>query len=416
MKRWWGALVLVLALALAGFVAPAALRQLAAPAVAAQASTTRQAAATSNAALSSSDVVAALEGTMETVYQNVSPSVVYIEVTSSPQATGYRSRGQQLPQFQVPPQQGSGSGFVWDKQGNIVTNNHVVEGASSIQVTFSDGTTAPATLVGADANSDLAVIKVSVSAGKLQPVTLADSTQVKVGQVAIAIGNPFGLESTMTVGYVSGLGRSLPTTNRRGVGPSYNIPDLIQTDAPINPGNSGGVLLNSNGEVLGVTNAIASNSGSSSGVGFAIPASTVAKIVPTLISGGKVSYSWLGISGGTLDSELAKTMNLDANQQGVLVAEVTSGGPAEKAGLKGGNNTATINGRDVQVGGDVITAIDGHQISNFEALTSYLLRSTKPGQQVSLTILRDGKQQDVAVTLGERPTSQPTPKPTQPAS
>jgi serine protease Do len=279
MKRWLLALVMVGMLV--GFVNPAAVRELATPAVVAQA------AVTSNVALSGSDIVAALENTTETIYQNVSPSVVYIEVSSAPQSTAYRSRGQRF-QFQTPLQQSSGSGFVWDKQGDIVTNNHVVEGAMTIQVTFSDGTTVPATLLGADANSDLAVIQVSVSADKLQPVTLADSTQVKVGQLTIAIGNPFGLESTMTVGYVSGLGRSLSSVNQRGARASYGVTDLIQTDAPIKPGNSGGVLLNSSGQVIGVTNAIVSTSGSSSGVGFAIPASTVAKTVPTLISTGKV--------------------------------------------------------------------------------------------------------------------------------
>ncbi len=287
MKRWLLAISSILVLVLVGFLAPAAMRQSVTPAVVAQVSPSRQAPAAGNVVLASSEVLSALESTVESVYQNVAPSVVYIEVTSSPQATTSRWRGQQSPQFQVPAQQSSGSGFVWDKQGNIVTNNHVVNGATSIQVTFSDGTRVPAKLIGTDPNNDLAVINVSVSADKLQPVTLGDSTQVKVGQVAIAIGNPFGLENTITVGYISGLGRSLPSGGRSRTG--YAVTDLIQTDAPINPGNSGGVLLDSNGQVIGVTNAMASDSGSSSGVGFAIPAATVAKVAPPLISSGKGS-------------------------------------------------------------------------------------------------------------------------------
>jgi len=283
MKKWL--LALVLLLALVGFTSPTPLRQIATPAAAAQALPTQSVSTASVAPLTSVDVVAALENTLETVYQNVSPSVVYIEVTSTPQVRGYGRRGS-YSQFQLPPQQGSGSGFVWDQQGDIVTNNHVVEGADSIQVTFADGTTLPAKLVATDANSDLAVIRVSAATSELQPVTLADSTQIKVGQVAIAIGNPFGLENTMTVGYISALGRSLPSSNGRGLAASYTNGDLIQTDAPINPGNSGGVLLDSRGEVLGVTNAIASSTGSNAGVGFAIPAATVAKVIPTLLAAG----------------------------------------------------------------------------------------------------------------------------------
>ncbi len=404
MKRIVLSVVMTLAVVLAAFLGYGALNQAAVPAVVAQAPA---------AAPAQSDLVAALEATMEGIYQNVSPSVVYIQVTEG-QSSQASPRSRQFP-FQTPPQQGSGSGFVWDKQGDIVTNNHVVDGATSIMVTFPDGNTYPATVVGTDVNSDLAVIKVQAQASELQPVTLADSTQVKVGQVAIAIGNPFGLSNTMTVGYVSAVGRSFPAASA-GNGPSYTIPDIIQTDAPINPGNSGGVLLDRNGQVIGVTNAIESNSGSSSGVGFAIPSEIVNKVVPSLISSGSYSYSWLGISGTTVTPDLAQAMKLNANQHGALIGTVVSGGPADKGGIQGGNTTVTINGQDVQVGGDIVVAVDGQTINSFEDLVAYLVRSTKPGQQVTLTVLRGGSQQQVTVTLGERPATppaqtQPTPTP-----
>jgi len=403
MKKYVLAIALALVLVLAGFFGPTLLKQLSAPAVVAQApSTQTQSTGSTLSSASDADLIASLESAVESVYENVSPSVVFIEVTQGVSQTSGSSRSRQMPQFQLPPRQGSGSGFVWDKQGNIVTNNHVVANATSIKVTFSDGTTVPAQVVGTDSNSDLAVIRVSVSADKLHPVTLADSTQVKVGQIAIAIGNPFGLESTMTVGFVSGLQRTLSTSSSGRS--SYAIPDIIQTDAPINPGNSGGVLLNRSGQVIGVTSAIASSTGTSSGVGFAVPAATVAKVVPALIGDGHYASSWLGISGGSLNSDLAEAMDLKSDQRGVLIGEVVTGGPADKAGLKGGDRTITLDGQDVQVGGDVIVAIDGHSVSNFEAFVAYLANSTTPGQKVTLTILRSGREQQVTVTLGERPT------------
>ena len=395
MKRvLWGVL-LVLALVSAAFAGYGVLSQVAVPAVRAQAPAAPQ-------AVADNDVLAILEAATEKVYQEVGPSVVFIEVTEGATQPAPRTRRQSGQPFQFPPRQGSGSGFVWDKQGHIVTNNHVVDGATSIRVTFSDGTTVTGKVVGTDPNSDLAVIQVSVPASGLQPVTLADSTQVKVGQIAIAIGNPFGLENTMTVGYVSAVGRSLPVQSSASRA-SYSIPDIIQTDAPINPGNSGGVLLDRHGQVVGVTNAIASSGGASSGVGFAIPAATVARVVPALISGGRVSYSWLGVSGTTLISDLAQAMDLKSDQHGALVGEVVSDGPADKAGLKASGRTVTLSGQDVQVGGDVIVAIDGHPVASFEDLVAYLVRSTTPGQQVALTVLRDGREQQVALTLGERP-------------
>jgi 2-alkenal reductase len=292
---------------------------------------------------------------------------------------------------------------VWDEAGHIVTNNHVVEGADKIEVTFADGTIVPATLVGANRDSDLAVIKVDVPAEELHPVRMGDSTQVKVGEIAVAIGNPFGLENTMTVGFISALGRSLPVESNGSAGPTYRIPDIIQTDAPINPGNSGGVLVNDQGEVIGVTAAIASPVQASAGIGFVIPSAIVQKVVPELIEKGHYAVPWLGISGTSLDPDLTQGMGLDAGQRGVLVVDVTPDGPADKAGLRGSDRSITVDGEDRRVGGDVIVAIGGQTLETFDDLIAYLFGSTKVGQQVTLTVLRDGQQQEVQVTLGERP-------------
>ena len=340
-----------------------------------------------------SDTLADLEGTLEQVYQDVSPSVVYVEVSQG-QAIG-------------PSLSGSGSGFVWDEAGHIVTNNHVVEGAAKIEVTFIDGTTVPATLVGANRDSDLAVIKVDVSASELHPVHVGDSAQVKVGEIAIAIGNPFGLENTMTVGFISALGRSLPVESDGSAGPTYRIPDIIQTDAPINPGNSGGVLVNDQGEVVGVTAAIASPVRASAGIGFVIPSAIVQKVVPALVENGRYAVPWLGISGTSLDSAVAQEMGLDPDQRGALVIDVVPDGPADAAGLHGSDRQVTIDGTDMSVGGDVIVAIGEQAIKTFDDLTAYLFSSTEVGQQVSLTVLRDGSQQQIEVTLGERPAQEP---------
>jgi serine protease Do len=335
------------------------------------------------AALSVDPALTAFENAFETIYQNVSPSVVLIDVTTAQGG-------------------GLGSGFVWDTQGHIVTNNHVVDGANSITVVFSDQSTATATVVGTDPASDLAVIKVDVPASKLRPVTLGDSTTVKVGQIAVAIGNPFGEANTMTTGIISAVARSLPT-DLNAVGPTYTIPDILQTDAPINPGNSGGVLLNAAGQVIGVTSAIESPSQSSAGIGFAIPAEVVQSVVPVLIQTGKFDHAWLGISGTSLTPDLATAMGLPNTQAGALVATVTAGGPAADAGLQGSNTNVTIHGMQTQVGGDVITAINGQPMQTFNDVVAYLAVSTRPGQKVNLTILRGGKEMTVSVTLGTRP-------------
>lgn len=366
--------------------------------------------------------LSSFQSVFESIFQSVSPSVVLINVTEPAAATTAPSTGRsgrtspfgtnpqnpQLPQTPQTPQaaQALGSGFIWDTQGHIVTNNHVVAGATSITVTFSDGTTVNAKVVGTDPNADLAVIQVSAPANLLVPLTLADTSQVKVGEIAIAIGNPFGLQNTMTQGIISGLQRSLPTnldSATAQTGPTYNIPDIIQTDAPINPGNSGGVLVDTTGQVIGVTAAMESNSGSSSGIGFVIPAEIVQKVVPALISKGSYQQSYLGMAGTDMTPDLAKAMGLDSSTRGVLVETVTSGGPAAAGGLLASTQLATINGQSATVGGDVITAIDGQPVNTFADLGTYLFLHTTPGQTVTLTVLRQGKSTSVKVTTGVLP-------------
>jgi serine protease Do len=351
-------------------------------------------------------VVSALQETLAKVYDQVSPSVVNIQATQklAPSLNlpfAFPGQGDQAPMTRA-----LGSGFIWDTQGHIVTNNHVVDGADQITVTFADGSSANAKVIGADSDADLAVLKVDVSPDLLVPVKLADSSQVKVGQLAIAIGNPFGLEGTMTVGFISALGRSLPVDSGTTGGPTYTIPDVIQTDAPINPGNSGGVLVNVHGEVVGVTAAIESPVRANAGIGFVIPSNIVRRVVPALIATGHYDHPYLGISGTTLTSDLAKAMGLNENQRGALVIDVTPNGPADKAGLRGSDRQVTINGATARVGGDVITAIDDQPVRRFDDLVSYLATSTSVGQKVTLTILRGGKEQKVEVTLGARPRTQ----------
>ena len=361
---------------------------------------------------------AALQSAYESIYQKVNPSVVTIEISSAVSTAsnpfgnfGFNNTpntpSTPNSQSQIVPT-AEGSGFVWDTAGHIVTNNHVVNGAAKITVTFSDGSTYDATVVGTDPNSDLAVIQVvGAPASLLKPVTVGDSTQVKVGELVVAIGNPFGLSNTMTTGIVSAISRSIQASsgnsqNGTSSGSSFSIPDVIQTDAAINPGNSGGVLVDMNGELIGVPSQIESASGSNSGVGFAIPSAIVKQVAPQLIANGKATHSYLGISGATVTADVISALNLKAGTQGVLVATVVAGGPAETAGLQAA--TVDANGNPTAAG-DIITGINGKSITGFEDLVSYLSSSTHPGQTVTLTVLRNGAETQVKVVLGTQPTN-----------
>jgi len=342
------------------------------------------------------------------VYEKVNPSVVNIRVVKLAEGFGeFDVPIPDIPGFPriVPPeesepflQQGVGSGFVYDREGHIVTNNHVVEGAKELEVTFYDDVTVPATVVATDPDSDLAVIKVDIDMAELYPVEMGDSDQVRVGERAIAIGNPFGLSGTLTAGIISAVGRTLPFGESRFV-----VPEVIQTDAAINPGNSGGPLLNARGAVIGVTTAIQSAVRSNAGVGFAIPSSLVQRVVPALIEQGHYDHPWLGLSGRTIGPDLAKALGLEVDR-GVQVVKVTPDGPVDQAGIRGGaGETIEFKGIEIDVGGDVIVKIDDQPVRKFDDLLIYLGRHTQAGQEVDLTILRDGKEMTITVRLGKRP-------------
>lgn len=324
----------------------------------------------------------ALEEPLQAIYQQVIPSVVHIRVRSG--------RG-------MLAQESTGSGFVYDREGHVVTNYHVVEGAAAIAVTFSDGSEFPARIVGTDPDSDLAVIRVDAPAVLLRPAALGDSRAVRPGQLALAIGNPFGLEGTMTLGIISAVGRVIRPGSR-----PYSIPNMIQTDASINPGNSGGPLLDSRGQVIGVNTLIFSQSGTSSGVGFAIPVNTVKRIVPVLIAEGRYAHPWLGISGFSVTPLAAQALGLPA-EHGALILEVDPQGPAAQAGLRGGHRSINYEEETILVGGDLITAIDGRPVRSMDDLIAYLEEERKPGDEVTLSVLRDGRALEIRVRLAPRP-------------
>jgi len=295
------------------------------------------------------------------------------------------------------PQEGTGSGFVIDKEGHVVTNNHVVENAQKVTVTLSDETSVEAEVIGTDPATDLAVLKIDVPPEKLYPVELGTSANLRVGQRAIAIGNPFGLDRTLTTGVISSLGRPLQTEDQ-----SKKLYDVIQTDAAINPGNSGGPLLDSQGKVIGVNTAIYSPSGGSVGIGFAIPVDTVRRVVMSIIEKGYYPHPWLGISGLSITPELAQYLKLTV-ERGVLVIEATPGQPAAQAGVRGGQRRVQVGNYVILVGGDILIAIDGSKIREMEDMIKYLETKTQVGQLVDLTIVRDGKERTIQVKLGEQP-------------
>ncbi|MDJ0753425.1 MAG: trypsin-like peptidase domain-containing protein [Ardenticatenaceae bacterium] len=328
--------------------------------------------------LSAAQATFQLEETLIALYDTVNPSVVFIFTY--------------IDDFGA----ATGTGFVYDGEGNIITNNHVVADADRYEVLFPTGERVAASLVGTDVDSDLAVIKVDVLPSGINPIPLGNSTDIEIGQFAVAIGNPFGQQSSMSLGIISGLGRSLPSQRIADGGGRYSLPQVIQTDAPINPGNSGGPLLNIQGEVIGVNAAIRSETGSNTGVGFSIPVNIVRRVVPALIAEGNYVYPFLGVQIAP-PIDLATQRLLDLPQpNGAYVTGITPGGPADDGGL-------VASSPETQLGGDLIIGVDGLTVNSFEDLISYLVFETEVGQDVTLTVLRDGSQVDVNITLGARP-------------
>lgn len=329
------------------------------------------------------------------LYERVNPSVVNIEIVST-----FHSEADII--------DSSGSGFVVDAEGHIITNAHVVRDAEDIMVTFSDGVVSNAELIGYDDYSDLAVIKVDPASAYLLPVELGDSNTLKVGQRVVAIGNPFGLENSMTIGIVSALGRSLPSAEL--LDPRYepySNPSIIQVDAAVNPGNSGGPLLDSYGRVIGINTAIRTDSGIFQGIAFAVPVNTVKRVIPQLIDKGYAEYSWLGISsmkteGGYSVAALADEVGFPV-RQGILITGVANESPAAVAGLRSGTETTEVRGIEIPTDSDIIVAINDQSIYDIDDLVAYLVENTSPGDTVVLTIVREGDTLDLDVTLGARP-------------
>ena len=319
----------------------------------------------------------------------------------------------------IPSDTRLGSGFVYDKEGHIVTNYHVVTGENAEEeydITFTDGSAYKATVVGLDPFSEIAVLKIVSENNtqineKLEPLQIGNFSQVKVGQRVVAIGNPYGLSASITEGIVSGLGRLLPTLpSQTGQTPTienmpiFSIPNIIQTDAAINPGNSGGPLLNMRGEVIGINTAIFSVTGAYSGIGFAIPSYLVEKVVPSLIATGTYEHPYLGIEGTDITADIAEYMNLQ-NTTGFLVTQVTSGSPADSANIKGGDILTVINGREIELGGDVVIAVDDKPIRKIDDLLSYLEKEKESGDNVTLSLIRNGTVQKIDLALASRPTA-----------
>ncbi|HHS98414.1 MAG TPA: PDZ domain-containing protein, partial [Chloroflexi bacterium] len=332
----------------------------------------------------------ALEAQVEAVYEHAAPAVVNITVRS----VAYDF-------FMRPvPQEGTGSGFLYDDQGHIVTNYHVVENAEEVIVTLADGRTFPAEVVGTDPSTDLAVIRIDAE-DLPEPIPLGDSDQLKVGQFVVAIGNPFGQEGTLTVGVISALGRVIQSPDGRFIG------EAIQTDAAINPGNSGGPLLDLHGRVIGVNSQIISPSRASAGIGFAVSSNTVRRVVPHLVAEGRYPHPWIGVQLLDLTPERARIFRQAGMEipvdEGVLVIEVVPDSPADRAGIRGGDRMVRIGRYTIPLGGDIIVSINGQPIANLKDLTVYLETETQVGQTIEVGLIRDGQEMTVQVTLAERP-------------
>ena len=343
------------------------------------------------------------EKLLNNVFTSVAPSVVHISVAKQMDSISNPNIPQDF-NFGSPDtpdqffQRGEGSGFVYDKQGHIVTNYHVVQDAEILEVSFIDGLIVRAILVGGDPDSDIAIIKVDVDQSILLPVTLGNSDKSFVGQRAITIGNPFGQTWSLTTGVVSAVGRTLQSGNSL-----FSIPEMIQTDAAINPGNSGGPLLDSEGKVLGVNTMILSQSRSSSGVGFAVPVNIVKMVVPHLIETGKYIYPWLGVTLSHISLDIIEAMQLDIKQRGALVISVMEDSPADNAGIRPSENTLEGPRQNSGVGGDIVISIEGTEVKNSDDLISYLVKNTQPEDRVTIRVLRENIVVPIEVVLEPRP-------------
>ena len=341
------------------------------------------------------EVVAAYEEVLSGVYESALPSVVYLRVERMVRAYDDLSGDYRRPEGLVPA--GEGSGFVWSAEGHVVTNHHVIASADRVTVIFADGAEFEAKVVGSDAGSDLAILKIDTAGRSFPALEMGDSGALRVGQLSLAIGNPFGQEFTMSRGIVSALGRAMPGVD------GFANSQIIQTDTHINPGNSGGPLLDRHGDVIGITAQIISNSGSSAGVGFAIPINTAKRIVPELIADGAYQHAYMGINGASLNDKLAQANGLSTDTRGTLIVGIVEGGPAHEAGLVASSETTRLDGLDYPVGGDVITGLDGTLVDSLNDLITYLSENNRPGDKLSVELLRDGEPTTVEVTLQTRP-------------
>ena len=333
--------------------------------------------------------------TLPEIFNKTENSVVQVTSTNPISNSVVIKNGEQIPQDDV----ALGSGFVYDENGLIITNNHVISDPNSVEVTFVDGDSYPAKVIGKDPYSDIAVLQITDNGFQKQipPLKASNSSALQVGEQVIAIGNPFGLSGTLTSGVVSQIGRVLPNDIT-----GYSISNIIQTDAAINPGNSGGPLLNTKGEMVGMNTAIFSNTGVYSGVGFAIPSNMVQKVVSSLLKNGSYEHPYMGITGITLSPEIANATHLN-DTKGILVVDITADSPADKAGLRGGDVLSTVDGQEIRLGGDVIVAVDNQSVIAMEDLLSYLEEQKAVGDNIQLSVVRDGKTEHIDLILAARP-------------
>ena len=353
-----------------------------------------QAQEATSAALDARQIMAAHDLVMSDLYDDAVPSVVGLRVLKSVTLGGNMPPGLPNDFFS----RAAGSGFVWDDQGHIVTNRHVVVEAERIVVMFSNGVQTDAELVGEDADSDLAVIRVIDDAVRPPPIALGDSDDIRTGQLAVAIGDPFSRGFSMTSGIVSAVGRTINPTDS-----NFSVPRVLQHDAATNPGNSGGPLLNRDGEVIGINTQIISETGAFSGVGLAIPINLAKQVVPALIDDGHYEYPYIGIRGTTVRPDIALAMDLPAETRGALVIAVGTDTAASRGGLRASDELTVINGAEVPIGGDIITAIDGTPMRGMDDVIAYVVEHTQPGDTVVFTVLREGAETPVTITMGKRP-------------